>query len=292
MKNYLCQFYKSQGYLPEDAEYLLSAYDKIASNEKANAIWEEAIAMYQADILCDYGDIIKKADRAAFITDLNEHTADLLIFQCLSKRLKELYVEKGIDLAIFENSMQDLRYKLEECKAVYGGVRGSFVASWFPGFFRLKRFAFGRLQFEVIDFNDNYEKNGIVLTPETKVLNIHIPRSGEPLTEEACREAYAQAKEFYKDVVGDPCPIVCSSWLLFPQHEDFLPKRTNTYKFFKSFDIFGSGIDKDKNNLWRLFDTMEKDVNKLPTNGSFRRAYVEHIKNGGKTGWGRGVLFV
>ena len=187
--------------------------------------------------------------------------------------------------------MQDLRYKLEECKVVYG-VRGSFVPGWFGGFFKLNRFGLGRLQFEVINFNANYEKNGIVLTPESKVLNVHIPRSGEPLTEEACSAAYAQAKEFYKDVVGDPCPIVCSSWLLNPQHEEFLPKHTNTYKFFKSFDVFTSGIDKDKNNLWRLFDTMEKDVNKLPTNGSLRRAYVEHLKNGGKMGTGRGVLFV
>ncbi|MBE6610730.1 MAG: hypothetical protein E7634_08685 [Ruminococcaceae bacterium] len=291
MKSYLCGFYKSQGYEPEDAEFLLSAYDIITSNTDANAVWNEALEMYDADMFCDYGDIIRKADRAAYITGINEHTADLLIFQCLSKRLRERYVENGIDLAVFEKSMQDLRYKLEECKVVYG-VRGSFVPGWFGGFFKLKRFAFGRLQFEVIDFGTNYEKNGIVLTPETKVLNVHIPRSGEPLTEEACRAAYAQAKEFYKDEVGDPCPIVCSSWLLNPKHEEFLPKHTNTYKFFKSFDVFSSGIDKDKNNLWRLFDTMEKDVNKLPTNGSLRKAYVDHLKNGGKMGTGRGVLFV
>ena len=291
MRNYLCEFYKSQGYLADDADFLLSAYDTIVSNPEANAIWEEALGLYLNDINCDYGEIIKKADRVAYLTGINEHTADLLIFQCLSKRLKELYVERGIDLAIFERSMQDLRYKLEECKVVYG-VRGSFVPGWFGGFYKLTRFGLGRLQFEVINFNANYEKNGIVLTPESRVLNVHIPRSGEPLTEEACRDAYAKAKEFFKDQVGDPCPIVCGSWLLNPKHEEFLPKHTNTYKFFKSFDIFTSGIDKDKNNLWRLFDTMEKDVNKLPTNGSLRRAYVEHLKNGGKMGTGRGVLFV
>ena len=291
MRAYLSEFYISQGYEADDAEFLLSAYDIITANAEANAIWNEALEMYNADMFCDYGDIIRKADKVAYITGMNEHTADLLIFQCLSKHLKELYVEKGIDLEIFERSMQDLRYKLDECKVVYG-VRGSFVPGWFGGFFKLTRFGLGRLQFEVIDFNANYEKNGMVLTPESKVLNVHIPRSGEPLTEEACADAYAKAKAFFKDQVGDPCPIVCSSWLLNPKHEEFLPKHTNTYKFFKSFDVFSSGIDKDKNNLWRLFDTMEKDVNKLPTNGSLRKAYVEHLKNGGKMGTGRGVLFV
>ena len=86
--------------------------------------------------------------------------------------------------------------------------------------------------------------------------------------------------------------MVCSSWLLYPEHENFLPKHSNTYRFFKSFDIFEQGTDKSRANLWRLFDTMEKDPNKLPTDTSMRRAYVERLKAGGQMGRGRGVLFV
>ena len=291
MKTYLTKFFQTQQYAPSDAEYLLEIYDRVIGNPKARALWDEALALYDAGIDCSYGDILRKADAAAETLGFHQYTAELLVFVCLSKRLRERYIERGLDLSIFERSMADLRYKVEECKLVYGIV-GSFVAEWFVGFFNLTRFGLGRLQFELITFGQHYEKDGHVLTPDSRVVNVHIPRSGEPLTEAACRDAYARAKAMFGPEVGDPCPIMCNSWLLYPGHEDFLPKHTNTYRFFKSFDIVTWGYDKSRGNLWRLFDTMEKDPEKLPADTSMRRAYVEHLKKGGMTGYGRGVLFV
>ncbi len=291
MKQYLIDFFRSQQYAPSDADYFLAVYDRIMDHADARGLWDEAMALYEADPFCNYGDIIAKADRAARLIGVHEYTADLLVFVCLSRRLRERYAERGIDEAIFQKSMEDLRYKVDECKLVYGIV-GSFVAEWFAGFFNLTRFGLGRLQFEIISFGATYEKNGHTLTPESKVVNVHIPRSGEPLTEEACMDAYRRAKAMFGAEVGDPCPFVCSSWLLYPEHENFLPKHTNTYRFFKSFDIFEEGTDKSRSNLWRLFDTMEKDPAKLPADTSMRRAYVERLKAGGAMGRGRGVLFV
>ena len=291
MKQYLIDFFKTQQYIPSDADYFLATYDSIQANETARGLWAEALALYDADVFCNYGDIIGKADRVAHMIGVHEYTADLLVFACMSKRLRKHYAERGIDEAIFQKSMEDLRYKVDECKLVYG-IIGSFVAEWFAGFFNLTRFGLGRLQFEVIPFNATYEKDGHRLTPESKVVNVHIPRSGEPLTEEACMDAYRRAKEIFGSEVGDPCPFVCSSWLLYPEHENFLPKHSNTYRFFKSFDIFEQGTDKNRANLWRLFDTMEKDPDKLPADTSRRRAYEERLKAGGQMGRGRGVLFV
>jgi len=292
MRTYLTNFLIKQQYQASDANYLLSAYDKITQNVEASRKWESAISLYDTDCNCDYKEIIAKADAAASLTGVLEYTAELLIFLCLSKRLETRYIERGIDLEIFERSMADLRYKLEECKLVYG-IIGSFVADWFVGFFDLTRFALGRLQFEVIDFGKNYEKDGKILCPESKVINIHIPRSGEPLTEDACMSAYLRAKDYFKSEVSTaPCPFVCHSWLLYPELENILPKHTNTYRFFKSFDVFSYKSDKKRNDLWRLFDTREQNVDKLPTDSSIRRAFVEHLKNDGKVGWGYGVLFV
>ena len=290
MRDYLQKFFDEYKYEKADKEHLLGAYDIIMSTPEAKDAFEAALALYNSDYCCDHSEIIRLADRAADITGVNEYTAQLLVYQCITRRLLELYTERNISKDIYDKTVLDLRYKLEECKLVYG-IQGSFVADWFAGFYRLTRFAIGRLQFEVIDFGANYEKNGFVLTPDTKVLNVHIPRSLEPLTPEACSESYAMAKEFFADKVGNPCPIVCSSWLLYPMHEQILPKHTNTYKFFKSFDIFSSKTDRGRSDLWRIFDTMEKRIDKLPADTSLRRAYIEHLKNGGKTGSGRGVLF-
>ncbi len=291
MRTYLSNFFAEYSFKEEDAAFLLGEYDKITKNPEANAAWDEALALYAADFNTDYKLIVELADKAAEVTGINEYTAELLVYICMSKHLKELYIEKGLPLEYYAKSVIDLRYKMEECKLIYG-FPGTFVVFWFHGFFNLTRFGMGRMQFELISFDANYEKNGITLTPESKVINVHIPRSGEPLTEELCLEAYHMAKEFFASEVSDPCPFVCHSHLLYPEQEKFLPKHTNTYKFFKSFDIFDSSVDKSRDSLWRLFDTQEKHLDKLPADTSMRRAYIEHMKAGGKIGVGRGVLFI
>ena len=209
----------------------------------------------------------------------------------MTRRMREYYVQRGIDLFVFDNTILDLRYKLEECKLVKG-IRGTADSKWFIGFLRLARFALGRLQFEVIELGYNYNGHGVSLTPESKVVNIHIPRSQAPLTPESCDEACKMAKEFLKGQYDEPCGFVCRSWLLFPLHKEFLPKHTNTYKFCTRFEVIASGTYKEDTHLWRLFDTDEKNYERLPTDTSIRRAYVEHLKNGGKTGWAIGIFFL
>ena len=108
------------------------------------------------------------------------------------------------------------------------------------------------------------------------------------MDKESCDAAYAQAREFFKEEAGENCPFICHSWLLFPEHANILPKHTNVYRFFSEFDVFESG-ENEGDDLWRLFDTEDRNPNRLPTDSSLRRNYVEHMKKGGKLGWGLGV---
>lgn len=149
----------------------------------------------------------------------------------------------------------------------------------------------GRLQFEIINFGRNYQRLGKSLTPESKVINIHIPRTLTPLDSNSCEAAYKQAKEFFKDDIGENCAFVCYSWLLYPENKNILPEHTNIYKFMSQFEIIDLGIDKSRSDLWRLFDTDEKKPDRLPTDTSARRLFVDHLKKGGKMGWGYGVFF-
>ncbi len=292
MRNYICGFLKEYEYDRSSSDCLLSTYDQIIADPETCSLMAQILQLYNTDYRCEFGVILDNADQIAQKIEIHEFTVELLVFICLSKHLKELYLEKGISLEYYRKSMADLKYKLDECMLVYGIV-GSFVAKWFVAFFRLNRFGIGRLQFEVIPFGDNYNKNGIVLTPDTKVINIHIPRSKEPLTEEACRESYRQAKAFFKaEVETDPCPFVCDCHLLYPENEKFLPPQTNTYRFLKSFEILSVRTDKERNNLWRIFDTQEKNIDRLPADTTMRRAFISHLKKGGKLGAGRGILFI
>lgn len=292
MRNYICGFLKEYEYDRLSSDYLLSTYDQMIANPEACNLMGQILQLYNTDYRCEFGIILGNADQIAQKIDTHEFTVELLVFICLSKRLKALYLEKGIALEYYQKSMADLKYKLDECLLVYGIV-GSFVAKWFVGFFNLTRFGIGRLQFEVIPFRNNYNKNGIVLTPDSKVINIHIPRSNEPLTEEVCMESYRKAKAFFKtEVETDPCPFVCNSHLLYPENEKFLPPQTNTYRFLKSFEILSARPDKERQNLWRIFDTHEKNISRLPADTTMRRAYIDHLKKGGKLGEGLGILFI
>ena len=289
MKGYLTEFFNEFEYEQADAEHLLLTYDKIAENEEASRILAEALSAYEANIELNYDEeILKRSKAIARLTLVHPYTTDLLIFICMTKRLKELYLEKGLDLRIYKDTILDLKWKLEECK-ILKGICGSFVAPWFVKFFMLKRVALGRLQFELATISVDYEKNGVKLEKgESTVINLHIPRTGTPIDKESCDDAYARAREFFKDDVGENCAFICKSWLLFPENASIIPPNTNTYRFFSEFDI----VDWDFNegeDLWRLFDTHEMNPDRLPANSSLRRAYIEHLKNGGRVGWGLGI---
>ncbi|MBQ7378521.1 MAG: DUF5596 domain-containing protein [Clostridia bacterium] len=290
MREYLQQFLTDFAYTADDAKFLLEEYDTVMAHPEAKEQFESAIATYKANIDCDYNALTAQSKKAARLAGVHNHTTDLLLFICLSKHLRKLYAERGIDDAIWHDSMLDLRYKLEECKLVRG-VRGMFVAFWMPGWFKMTRFALGRLQFEIVDFGREYQKDGIVLGKESKVLNMHIPRSGRPLSKELYEESFTRAKEFFRDQLPDgPVPFVCHSWLLYPRMTEFVSEKSNVRRFMEEFEIL-SWDDSDGESLWCLFDTAERNPDRLPTDTSLRRAFVGRLKSGGRVGWGYGILF-
>ena len=289
MKEYLINFFNEFDYEDKDARYLFCVYEKIAENESANKLLGEVLSAYEANIAMDYQTVIfARTKKIAEITKIHDYTVELLTFICMTKHLKVVYAEKGLDMQIYRDSVLDLKWKLEECKAVKG-IRGSFVSPWFCGFFDLTRVALGRLQFEIITTWQDYEKNGVKLEADkSKVINVHIPRTGTPLDKESCDKAYAQAREFFKEQVGEKCPFVCYSWLLYPENKDILPHHTNTYRFMSEYDIIGWEVNFGE-DLWRLFDTEEKNPDRLPADTTMRRCYVEHLKREGRVGCGFGV---
>jgi len=288
---YLADFLKGQGYVEEDMAVLLSTYQGIEGDIEALSLWQEALALYAEDENCDYQKIISLVDRVAEIISVHPYTTELLICIFMAPILRERYIQRGLEISIFEDTVKDLRYKMKKCKGIYGVV-GFFSPLWFAGFFNLTRFCLGRLQFEVVPFGARYEKNGHILTEESKVVNVHIPANGEPLTDELCFDAYKRAKRFFFGEGDEPCAFVCDSWLLFPEHEHLLSPSSNIYRFYKSYDIISFALDKDGRDLWRIFGTRECNPDRLPGDNSLRRAYIDYLKSGRVTGSGKGVLFI
>ena len=294
MKTYALSFMTEIGFDDEAVEALSSDLERMLAEPESKAILEKQVALYETDVNRNYGEILSETDRAAAIAGVHKYSAELLIFILFSKRLRELYKQNGISDKIWFDSMCDLKWKLWECKAVKGSW-GSFVAGWFPGFFNLTRFALGRLQFEIVEFDGEYEKDGKKLKKGDKVINVHIPRTLTPLDKESRDDAYAQAAEFFSGMTdGAPIAFVCSSWLLYPEAEKILPAHSNIRGFMADYDIIRSKVDEegDYHNMWRLFDMdFTGDFNDYPEDSSLRRAYKKFLLDGNRTGSGYGVFF-
>ena len=288
MREYLLDFFKEFDYDEADARDLLCAYDRIMSSEAAGLLCE-AVSEYEANIKLDYQTkILDRSKEISKLAGLHPYTVDLLVFICMTRHLATVYQHRGIDMQIYRDSILDLKWKVEECRAVKG-ICGSFVAPWFPGFFELTRFALGRLQFEIVTMPYDYERVGIVLKAnESRVINVHIPRTHTPIDRQSCDKSYEMAREFFKDQLGEFPVFVCASWLLFPENKSILPPHSNVYRFMSEYDIVDWGYNNGE-DLWRLFDTEETDPEKLPTDSTLRRCYAEHLRRGGRVGWGAGV---
>lgn len=290
MKTYLNNFFTEFDYPVGAGEALMAAYERIYSSADTAERFNALIAEYDKSYSIDYTAALEAMRRLSADAGVHEYTGDLLLFICYSKRLEKYYEEAGLDREIFVTSMFDLKYKLIECHLMHG-VWGSFVASWFPGFFYLNRFGFCKLQFEIIKFNDEYEGNGVKLTKESKVINVHIPRTESRLDGESRKRSYAMAAEFFRERMGgEPIIFVCSSWLLFPKHYEIMKPTSNLYAFMEDYDVFKSGYYDSYRETWRLFCVpYTTDHSKLPQETSLCREYVKLMDSGEKTGWGRGV---
>ena len=288
---YLQDFMPRCDFSEEAIQSLLKDYDTIHQHPECGAQFDSFVALFDRDLLAQYRETLDALSRLAERVNVPYQAVHMLFLLCLSRRTKELYEARGISDEIYWMSMKDMTWKLRECHR-FDGVWGTNTAPWFERFFRLTRFALGRLQFEPCISTQYYEKNGLVLEPGGLVLNVHIPSCG-PLDPDACMDAFRQAEAFFGDLFGErPVVVHCCSWLLYKEHERILPENSNIRKFMKFFDIV-DGRTNSGHDLWRIFYCKETDdLTKLPQQTGLQRAYVKMLQEGTPTGVGIGIFFL
>ena len=277
---------------PEDSQIVfLNALDQIIADAASAKQLDMCLSCYDETTDCNYVQMLSDMKQLCEPLGIHEYTGNTLLFLCMADKLRQRYSERSLPEHIFYDSMKDLTYKLEECRLVRN-ILGTFVPKWYPGFFKLTRFALGRLQFEIVAFKEDYVVDGVQLPAGSKAINLHIPRTGTRLYHDLVLEAYDLAAAFYKDVFGDdPIVFTCGSWMLYPWIRTVLAPSSNMAAFYDDFTIVSWGEYEDYNQVWRLFDcTYTGDPDQLPQDSSLRRAFVQRIKQGEKIGWGKGVF--
>lgn len=298
MDIYLRAFCREHSYPAEAEEALLAALAAAEGTPMGDTLTRWVQAYEEAGTATDLGEALGAIRATALPEGVSLYTVELLYFILCSRHLWDLYQQQGIGYEIFFNSMEDLKYKLQECHTVHG-VWGSFVAGWFIGFFTMERFALGRLQYEEMPIsampsavNTGWETFTVgehTLKLTDKVINVHIPSAG-PLLPEDVATSFRMATAFFADRFEGYVPFMCSSWLLYSRHREFLPSTSRILQFMDFFTIVADREEEDGHNLWRIFGIDEKvhlkdiDLNTLPVDTGLRRAYHAWLSAGNLPG--------
>ena len=226
-------------------------------------------------------------------THTHEYTMKWVALIILAQRLEQFYAEKGIRPQIALDTLRDLEYKYKECMEVYN-VPGVFAWEWYICIYTMQCFTLGRLDFEIAKFRlPIYEKEGYSIKEGERVLSVHIPNTGTPLSVAACEDSFAKAKQFFADLFGNEVPLVCWSWLLYPANKRILSPTSNIRSFMDLFDIIEEEDYQTWDQVaWRIFSVPDMvPPQTLPENTSLQRAYKQYLCGGGKFGWGYGITF-
>ena len=294
MREYLKGFLEEFEYSQGCQAAMLDCYDRIMADGQKREILSEALEAYRNNKDVKFAVLQEYVNKLCEGFCIHEYTVWLMLYLLMTKRLTEHYNRMGISPEVRWYSFLDLKVKSEECIRVKG-IHGTFSYTWFPNLFRLKRFAFGRLQFEEAKFQEEHFtcSCGLELDRETEVLAVHIPRVDMPLSKENCDASYEAAAEFYKDrFKGDYAVFTCNSWMLYPGNSEILHEKANTRRFGEEFEKVTVNDDAagDYPNAWRIFDVeFTGNVSELPEDTRIRKAFKEHMLKGGVTGRAYGV---
>lgn len=296
MREYLKSFFDEYEYTARERVALAAAYERIAENAEARKIFTSILDAYDKDNAAMTDGVEADIRALAELAGVNPLTAILLTVICLSRRLRVRLAELGFSKKIIGLTLADFKYKMIECEYVYG-VPGTEHWTWYVRFFALKLVGIGRLQFELTEFKGGtYKKGDKVLKSGDRILAVHIPRNGAPLTDRACLSAYKEAREvFCKLLSVEDIPFRCASWLLYPKNKEFLPPSSNIVKFMSRYDILEvTDLPREGSSAISFLFGVRPDTphDALPRRTSLQAAYADHLLAGGCMGSALGVFFL
>jgi len=125
---YLVDFMEQFEYPMDARKELQSALREILDNKDAYTAFNELIQRYDENMKCDFNAMRIQMQKISSKTGIHEYAGFLLLFISLSPKLKQYYLEAGLDEALWFDSMCDLKWKLMECKDVHN-IWGTFAAN-------------------------------------------------------------------------------------------------------------------------------------------------------------------
>lgn len=278
------EFMKLLGFDADAASTLLALFDEIVSNDVCRAYLEHHVSRYVEEETIEFGMVINDAVLSARELKGPEYGCKMVFFLCCAMYSYPVYEKHGLSEKVWLDSMEDFRFKLNECRRMYGEW-GTFV-NWFGRFYTAELLAFGRLEFEIVEAPRDFKSGEIDVKAGQKVINVHIPSNEKiPLSKAECDKSYRLAAEYFGPQLGGaPVVFMCGSWLLFEGMKSFLPPHSNILRFASEYTIAERYDTVD--DLWRIFyrEGCEAEPESLPEDTSMMRGYKKLLLNGDMPG--------
>ncbi len=214
----------------------------------------------------------------------------LFFFSC-AEYLLEDYQKQGVSEEIFWDSMMDFRYKITECQSAKGKF-GIFVPTWYDKFFKMQRFALGRLQYDISAYdNDSIVIENYPVNEGDFILYCHIPAAG-PLSPESVLDSLKRAYQFFKPRLKDDVLVVkCCSWMLYPGYQALFAEGSNLREFSKNFFLVSHRDFDSFSASYLIFGKdYQGNVEEMPQDTSLRRNFVQYMKENDTFGDGSGII--
>ena len=289
--SYIKDFMQKYDFPTDAITFLEESYHTLQKHKGAFEVFSECVALYENDVPFDFNLISQKIVNLSEVTKISGSTLEMLYMISLTPHLRELYARENIPDDIYDDSVCDLKWKIKECKDRHG-IWGLRVSWWSIGFFRLERFAIGRLQFNIGEFRNDYLLDGRKFKKGDKYVDVHIPSSG-PLDYDQCQLSYKRAAEFFSKRYNlDKIIFGCNSWLLAPENEQILPETSNILKFMRDYTILETVPETTQVVVWRFFylDEVPDDFSTLPDDTSLKRAFIKWLESGNSYSNGFGII--
>lgn len=281
---------KKAGFDKAEADFFSNLYTSLQPEDKV--FLEEVRALFMGDeCSSECGEITSRLSYISLKYNRDIKTVYMLFLVSCLGALKERYTQKGLSEEMYYDIIKDLKYKLDECKTVFG-ILGVMNLSWYRNIFNCSIVALGRFQYHPDPFfAESYTFGDFTVKAGDPVCRFHIPSSG-PMTKEMRIDSYKKAFEFFGKKKGEYLVITCTSWLLDPNLAKVYPEGSNLLDFMRDFDLIEEmPANQPFSNCWRVFGTYYTGTTKnLPAKTTLQKNFIKWLDGGNSVGCGKGVI--
>ena len=171
----------------------------------------------------------------------------LYIYINLAVELYKMYIENGIDLNIYYDTIDDLRIWANNC-VKEAGCYGLKEVYWLNEHLRMRLYKLGRLQFQKrsgVDFMEVIKEHNLdKYIKNEDFYFVHIPE-GERLSYDLVLDSYQRAIDFYKDEMI----FAVESWILSDCLGMLFSENSNLMKFRNDYQVLS--YTKEENHIKR-----------------------------------------